>query len=252
MPPKGISSVTLGLRFMQNAARVEEAEAAAGPSGPAAPAVPLQDDSHWEIAGSAKEGWGILSPSTPVQQTTVVHEQSYLPFLFSQGDASTSSQESKVRGRRKWNKRGQEVLEEEKPPALDVKSSVSLSQLSSISGSAGGYIAPVVKAEKKFKLMASVRDKTALQAISSGGVGTDLHRSKDSSPDQLITTSSGFGGSRATFLKPAGVDMPSVKQKSLRTDASDTITNGKRAREGQDNREKRRKKNKKVDVKAEE
>jgi hypothetical protein len=64
---KGISSVTLGLRFMQKAALLEEgpapASTSAGASGSSAAA--LQDESHWELAGSAKEGWGTSVALTP-------------------------------------------------------------------------------------------------------------------------------------------------------------------------------------------
>ena len=43
----------------------------------------------------------------------VTHEASYLPFVLSRADASGSPpQPVKLRGRRKWNKRGQEVTEE--------------------------------------------------------------------------------------------------------------------------------------------
>lgn len=44
----------------------------------------------------------------------VTHETSYLPFVLSCTDASGSStQPAKLRGRRTWNKRGQEVTEVE-------------------------------------------------------------------------------------------------------------------------------------------
>ena len=53
-----------------------------------------------------------------VPSQAVIHEASYLPFVFSGcNDASGSPQEAvKLRGRRKWNKRGQEVTEGEVPP----------------------------------------------------------------------------------------------------------------------------------------
>src|SRR6266702_5535905 len=53
----------------------------------------------------------------------VIHEASYLPFVFSVcNDASGSPQEAvKLRGRRTWNKRGQEVAEGEVPPFITAR-----------------------------------------------------------------------------------------------------------------------------------
>ena len=55
--------------------------------------------------------------------TAVIHEASYLPFVLpGSNDASGSSQEAvKLRGRRTWNKRGQEVTEGEVPPFITIR-----------------------------------------------------------------------------------------------------------------------------------
>lgn len=49
----------------------------------------------------------------------VTHETSYLPFVFSCINTSGSSpQPVKLRGRRTWNKRGQEVTEVDVRPCI--------------------------------------------------------------------------------------------------------------------------------------
>lgn len=46
------------------------------------------------------------------------HESSYLPFMLSStGEASTSTGALKLRGRRAWNKRGEEIAEDEVSPS---------------------------------------------------------------------------------------------------------------------------------------
>ncbi|KAH9957762.1 hypothetical protein BC827DRAFT_1137270 [Russula dissimulans] len=107
-----ISKGTLGLRFMQNSQRaekelqVESAETA------------TNDESHWEVASEVRDMWGITS-SDPPSSSLVTHEASYLPFILSHSDASGSPpQPIKLRGRRTWNKRGQEVAEVEVRPQI--------------------------------------------------------------------------------------------------------------------------------------
>lgn len=62
MAPKGISTGTLNLRFMQNAARTQEQTGASGSS--VAATVAVQDDSRWELPEAAKEGWGHSTAGT--------------------------------------------------------------------------------------------------------------------------------------------------------------------------------------------
>jgi hypothetical protein len=122
-----ISKGTLNLRFMQKVQR-EDPELEASSSEPV-----IKDESQWEVSREVKEMWGITSePSssryavTPIlkyglplythdySSSLVTHETSYLPFVLSCNDASGSSaQPAKLRGRRTWNKRGQEVTEVE-------------------------------------------------------------------------------------------------------------------------------------------
>ncbi|KAI0270144.1 hypothetical protein BGY98DRAFT_923795 [Russula aff. rugulosa BPL654] len=105
-----ISKGTLNLRFMQNIQHVEQ-ELEINTAEPV-----IKDESHWEVSREVKEMWGITSePSS--SSSLVTHETSYLPFVLSCINTSGSSpQPVKLRGRRTWNKRGQEVTEGEVRP----------------------------------------------------------------------------------------------------------------------------------------
>ncbi|KAH9053827.1 hypothetical protein EDB87DRAFT_1580797 [Lactarius vividus] len=102
-----ISKGTLNLRFMQNAQNAEQNLANESMESL------VQDESRWEVAKEVRDAWGM--GSEPPSSLAVTHEASYLPFVFSGcNDASGSPQEAvKLRGRRTWNKRGQEVTEGE-------------------------------------------------------------------------------------------------------------------------------------------
>lgn len=133
MSAKNISKSTLGLRFMQNAQRAKlqaqvEAEQAK-----------INDDAEWSVSQEVREAWGIESStvSSPRAQArcvsasyankvvlskacsaqSVTHEASYIPFIFGEDEAEEGEEEAGpsrlVRGRRKFNDRGQEVLRKE-------------------------------------------------------------------------------------------------------------------------------------------
>ncbi|KAI0000779.1 hypothetical protein BJV74DRAFT_113647 [Russula compacta] len=108
-----ISKGTLNLRFMQNAQRAErQVETKSAETV-------IKDESQWEVAKEVKEMWGISSTKAP-SSSLVTHEASYLPFVLSRSDASGSPpQQVRLRGRRTWNKRGQEVTE------VEIRSSIS-------------------------------------------------------------------------------------------------------------------------------
>ncbi|OBZ74876.1 hypothetical protein A0H81_05499 [Grifola frondosa] len=137
MAGKTLSNGTLSLRFMQNAQRAKlqaqvELEQAK-----------IKDDAEWEVPKEVKDAWGIarsnnnsistvrfrpsarrISPNP--HRTTVVHESSYLPFMFASQDQeegpSSSTQPAppaKLRGRRAFNGRGEEVFPEERKAAPD-------------------------------------------------------------------------------------------------------------------------------------
>lgn len=137
---KTLSNGTLSLRFMQNARRAKqqaqvEAEQAK-----------IKDEAEWEVSQVVKEAWGIGSSSqiryvpslnwffvnislfltSLLRTSAITHEASYLPFLFSptaddQGDSSTqaaSTSVPKLKGRRTFNARGQEVISEAVSPSV--------------------------------------------------------------------------------------------------------------------------------------
>ncbi|KAJ3523549.1 hypothetical protein NM688_g8709 [Phlebia brevispora] len=98
---KGISKNTLGLRFMQNALRAkQQAEVELEQAK-------IKDEAEWEVSQEVKDAWGIGS-SSAAESSSVTQETSYLPFLF----ADESSQGIKLRGRRTFNARGQEISPE--------------------------------------------------------------------------------------------------------------------------------------------
>lgn len=136
-----ISKGTLNLRFMQNAQRAEQ-ELETNP----ADAEPIiKDESHWEVSREVKEMWGITSePSSSSSSSLVTHETSYLPFVLSCINTSGSSpQPVKLRGRRTWNKRGQEVTGVEVPADDDSRGSLSSSTVRQ--DSAGHHHQPASK-----------------------------------------------------------------------------------------------------------
>lgn len=102
-----ISKGTLNLRFMQNAQNAEQSVVNESIESL------IQDESRWEVAKEVRDAWGM--GSEPLSSPAVIHEASYLPFVSSGcNNASGSPQQAvKPRGRRTWNKRGQEVTEGE-------------------------------------------------------------------------------------------------------------------------------------------
>ncbi|KAF8263129.1 hypothetical protein EI94DRAFT_1598969 [Lactarius quietus] len=110
-----ISKGTLNLRFMQNAQNSEQSLANESMESL------IQDESRWEVAKEVRDAWGM--GSEPLTSLAVIHEASYLPFVFpGRNDASGSPQQDvKLRGRRTWNKRGQEVTEGEVAPFITTR-----------------------------------------------------------------------------------------------------------------------------------
>lgn len=105
---KKVSKSTLGLRFMQNALRAKQLELEQ---------VKVTDEAEWEIDPKIRETWG--GQPEHISQTSVTSEPSYLPFLFpslqnredsTQDESGASSFDiHPTRGRRKFNKNGEEV-----------------------------------------------------------------------------------------------------------------------------------------------
>ncbi|TFK92150.1 hypothetical protein K466DRAFT_595475 [Polyporus arcularius HHB13444] len=110
MSGKTLSNGTMSLRFMQNAQRAKlqaqvEAEQAK-----------VKDDAEWSVSQEVRDAWGMKQSSS--LRDEVQHETSYVPFIFQAdgGEASSSATPSSstptFRGRRTFNARGQEVVQE--------------------------------------------------------------------------------------------------------------------------------------------
>ncbi|KAI0772429.1 hypothetical protein BD413DRAFT_545370 [Trametes elegans] len=113
MAGKTLSNGTLSLRFMQNAQRAKlqaqvELEQAK-----------IKDDAEWSVPQEVRDAWGIGQSSS--SSNDAIHEASYVPFIFQSEAAEASSSSTqleerpKLRGRRTFNARGEEVVQEDKP-----------------------------------------------------------------------------------------------------------------------------------------
>ncbi|KZV63507.1 hypothetical protein PENSPDRAFT_589748 [Peniophora sp. CONT] len=240
MAPKGISSGTLNLRFMQRAAQAQENSEASGSS--AAATIAVQDDSRWELPQAAKEGWGPSNATS--SKKAAQHEASYLPFIFGEDKSiSASTSRGQTSGRRSWNKKGEEVKREDTPASVEIEptvpSSTGLKKLSRISGSGSGHLATARKTEPK-AAKSKPGGKTARQALSqSGGAGVDLRAARK--PDSTMQPSSvPVSTAPTTFMRPSGVDMPAAPGST--TEVTNGTKPGKRSREGVEAGEKKRKK----------
>lgn len=233
---KTISKTTLGLRFMQMA---EARKAAAAAAGTTARTVGGEDevkrvedegDGHWEVSREVREAWGLVSgesssgvPSSYTPTTAVQHEPSYLPFLFPSEDGAGTTRPP--RGRRTWNKHGQEVGLEEKTliPEWAVDATAEDSAAAAADWLPLNVSKPHPRAKPKPGSAASekhrrkddgggvvatqgaVPKKTAREAIFDlSGVGMDLGRGLGNK----LETSAGASSLGLGFIKPAGVDDP--------------------------------------------
>lgn len=124
---KTLSNSVMGLRFMQNAQRAkQQAEVELEQAK-------IKDEAEWEVSQEVKDAWGIGSSSSAsrcvytvvvcffgvdcgwVSSSAVVHESSYIPFIFSSAEAETSGEaQSTSKGRRSFNNKGKEVEESKK------------------------------------------------------------------------------------------------------------------------------------------
>lgn len=110
----------MGLRFMQNAQRAKQQAQVELEQAK------VKDEAEWEVSQEVKDAWGIGSSSSARYVTTrficckptyccysassIVHEASYLPFLFSTSVVRPSDDsQSKPKGRRSFNTKGKEV-----------------------------------------------------------------------------------------------------------------------------------------------
>ncbi|KAH9039075.1 hypothetical protein EDB85DRAFT_1859935 [Lactarius pseudohatsudake] len=216
-----ISKGTLNLRFMQNAQNAEQNLADESIESL------VQDESRWEVAKEVRDAWGM--GSEPPSSLAVTHEASYLPFVFSGcNDASGSPQEAvKLRGRRTWNKRGQEVTEGELLSHDDSRGSPSARQgpmeeerqhhdaskrLTSIS-SFGPRSSTKDIERAKPRNTKSARELIREDVVSSGDCSPPSRAPPPPPPSapspHKPASSLSTPNNRDKFLKPAGVDDPS-------------------------------------------
>ncbi|KAH7882052.1 hypothetical protein F5I97DRAFT_396595 [Phlebopus sp. FC_14] len=130
MVEKTLSTGTLNLRFMQNARRA----AAQHDPGIDEARAHVKDDAEWEVSEEVRRAWGLVSVAgrssaygrgdreEEDEVKSVTYEASYLPFLFpslrgtsppsasSSSPARPSTSQRAPRGRRIFNKRGEEQI----------------------------------------------------------------------------------------------------------------------------------------------
>ncbi|KAI0092347.1 hypothetical protein BDY19DRAFT_884858 [Irpex rosettiformis] len=222
---KTLSNGTLSLRFMQNAQRAKqlaqvELEQAA-----------IKDEAEWEVSQEIKDAWGIASSSSNTRTSTVTtHEASYIPFIFTDVGSSNAEDSSvRPRGRRTFNAKGLEVKEEPVIQTAQDKAHVAPQRVTSISG----FKAPLPTKQKN---SGKAKNKTAQELI------REDFKTQPSS--HLIDTTSSAG-----FLKPSGVDAPSLNRPKL--DALSPAQSLKRERDsatGDASTNKKRKKKKEVQL----
>ncbi|KAF7795110.1 hypothetical protein EIP86_006255 [Pleurotus ostreatoroseus] len=217
---KTISKNTLSLRFMQNAQRAkQQAEVELEQKK-------IKDDAEWEVSQEVKDAWG-LGSSSATQSSSVTHESSYLPFIFESEEEPSKG--TKLRGRRSFNAKGQEVSAES--PA-DESVPVALAPVNDDfrerdEGKArrpatiSGFKVP--RPSKK-DLSSQGKAKTAQELVRE-----DIRRR----PDPVVAPSQVQAG----FLKPAGVEVPRAPLKrnrdAERSDARVTEVKKRKKQQGQ-------------------
>ncbi|KAH7924197.1 hypothetical protein BV22DRAFT_1013858 [Leucogyrophana mollusca] len=206
MVEKTLSTGTMNLRFMQNARRAQQLAQVEVEKAH------VKDDAEWEVAKDIREAWGLGSGSNTDTQN-VTYETSYLPFLFPSlpeppaGNEAGSS-DSRPRGRRTFNKRGEEIIQEvqgfssDRPETQDTVDRVQPKEAKqirpkSISGS-GTQI--VTARQSKRPKDASKEAKRVI--YDNSGVGTDLR------PPSTLRVQLTGTPTNNTFMKPSGVDGP--------------------------------------------
>jgi len=169
----------------------------------------VKDDGQWEVPQEVRDAWGLVSGSSA---QSVVHESSYLPFIFPSLTDSSAQPENPLmtqrpKGRRTFDKKGREVTQDtvEPEPTSNASPQKEEKNASSESGSKKSRIhpRPISISDSSGKLLSgfpSKHTKTAKQVIyDNSGVGTDLRPPKPTYPVKSMPN---------VFLKPSGVDDP--------------------------------------------
>ncbi|TFK36063.1 hypothetical protein BDQ12DRAFT_699775 [Crucibulum laeve] len=225
MSGKTLSTGTLSLRFMQNAQRAKQLKEVE------LERAEVKDDGQWEVSKEVKEAWRVGSGST--EMDAVIHEASYLPFLFSESSATSNSSQysgNRPKGRRVFNKKGEEVVDESKVVPLSGESAPMPHEPSSkgrkphphpVSISASGSSG--LRGFDQFKQFKDT--KTAKQEIfDNAPVGDDLR------PPPAIKSIFSAKPTSNTFLKPSGVDDPLETKPRAAMTSSPSIIEGARSK----------------------
>ncbi|KIP06873.1 hypothetical protein PHLGIDRAFT_127989 [Phlebiopsis gigantea 11061_1 CR5-6] len=216
---KALSNGTMSLKFMQNAQRAKQQAQVELEQAK------IRDEAEWEVSQETKDAWGI-GVSSFASTSSVVHESSYMPFLFtSAASGAADDAQAKPKGRRSFNTKGKEVeittaqVDAEIPLPDDAQDGKPSSQrLTSISG---------------FKVPSSAKSgtKTAKAASVQQLIRDDIGKR----PPSSLRTDNGpsvpspqrsVNAAPAGFLKPSGIDAPSAfsvkhSSKSRAQDAQD-------------------------------
>ncbi|KAF6749665.1 hypothetical protein DFP72DRAFT_912289 [Ephemerocybe angulata] len=222
---KTLSTTTLNLKFMQNALRSQQAEIAQLPKAA------VKDDGEWEVSQAVRDAWGLkgTSASSSSRDTTDVHEQSYLPFMFQDDE-----DEAPKRGRRTFGKNGKEVISKplDETEIADAAPSTEHQETDkkgrpkvhprpvTLSGNAtgGGFLRGFDQLEKAASKPKFQRTARELMFDSTAGTGSDLHASSKPKATSAPAATAKSEAPSTGFMKPAGVDEPSAagKPKSKR------------------------------------
>ncbi|KAJ3491930.1 hypothetical protein NLI96_g370 [Meripilus lineatus] len=209
---KVLSNGTLSLRFMQNAQRAKqqaqvEAEQAK-----------VKDEAEWEVSQETKDAWGVGSNSEG-DPSGVTYETSYVPFLFPHSADDCGDTISQVEPRTSRPPHGRRTfkggIEEVAPDIKDVipeiaKSTNPTDQESSEPANKRPKSISGHKLPLPTKAKVSKRTKTAQMLIREDN-GKGLSRPPRALPPSVTPQETGTNKATPTgFLKPAGVDMPSI------------------------------------------
>ncbi|EKM52388.1 uncharacterized protein PHACADRAFT_211640 [Phanerochaete carnosa HHB-10118-sp] len=233
---KTLSNGLMNLRFMQNTQRAKEH------AQDALEQAKIKDEADWEVSQEIKDAWGIGTPLN-ASTSSVIHEPSYLPFLFTYSTAGTSEGETraKPKGRRSFNVKGKEAemekVETDPIPENNVPESQPSKRLTSISG----FRAPL-PTKLSFTSSKSVKSQSVQELIRQ-----DVTKRAPAplTADTPVPSSAAPGTSKAAlagFLKPTGVDAPpSVASTQARSAAAKKKRDRDEAGDGEGKKRKRKK-----------
>ncbi|KAG1829287.1 hypothetical protein EV424DRAFT_1381901 [Suillus variegatus] len=239
---KTLSTGTLNLRFMQNARRAQQLSGVDVELEKAH----VKDEAEWEVAPDIRKAWGLADGSNS-DSNDDLYERSYVPFLFPSvsetpgpgedkgtSSSSTSLGGMKPQGRRKFNKNGEESF---KPPEVrSAATTVADAQPDEKRKPKIKSISSSTHNNTSAKPLKKLKEPASRVIYDNSSVGVDLRSSLSSNrtspasvPKPTVTSDS------KAFMKPAGVDDPSITPASR--DAPSAPASASSARKGKRRRE---------------